>query len=469
MKHGWIGTGVVETRFGDFDFVGGFPTPKTARRLYEMRTFNRALEVYAEQMPGVSMFQIRKGLASFGARASHQIVVWKTLMDARTELLTGNSETVYAMGFLDLRRDGPTVIDAPPGILGGLSEMWQAELIGIGPTGADKGKGGRFLILPPDYQGTPPSGYILATSQTYGVLVGLRGFLVEGQPDAAAATMRMLKIYPLSRAANPPTMHVIDGSRHDIATVFEDNYHFFEDLAALVDQEPADAIPSHERFHLASIGIEKGRPFTPDVGRRQLLADAACLASAVARTNTFASNDPDRFPYPDRCWEWVFLGGGEAWDAQGFINSDRRAAFAYAAIGMSPAMVRKVVGQGSQYLWTMRDAEGRYLDGSRTYRLRLPRDIPVASFWSVVVYDPMSRSMLKNGQPFPSVSGYTNPVVSDGGSIDIYFGPRAPDGGATNWITTLEDRGWFTLLRFYGPTKSFFDKSWKPGDVELID
>ena len=469
MNRGWIGTGVVETRFGDFDFVGGFPTAKTARRLFEMRTFNRALEVYAEQMPGVSMFQMRKGLADFGARECHQIVVWKTLMDAHTELLTGNSETVYAIGFLDLKRDGPTVIDVPPGMLGGVSEMWQSELIAIGPMGADKGKGGKFLLLPPDYHGTPPAGYTLATSQTYGVMVGLRGFLVDGQPDAAVAQFDALKIYPLARAENPPAMMLIDGSQHDIETVFADSFSFYEDLAELIGEEPADAVPPYERFHLASIGIEKGKPFLPDVGRRQLLTDAACLASAIARTNTFASNDTERLVYPDRRWEWAFLGGSAQWDTQGFVNSDRRAAFAYAAVGMGTGMVRKVIGQGSQYLWTMRDADGKYLDGGRTYRLRLPNKIPVAQFWSVVVYDPMSRSMLKTGQRFPSVSQYTNPERSDDGSIEIYFGPRAPNERSANWIETLEHRGWFALLRFYGPTRPFFDKAWKPSDIELLD
>ena len=469
MNRGWIGTGVVETRFGDFDFVGGFPTAKTARRLFEMRTFNRALEVYAEQMPGVSMFQIRKGLADFGAKECHQIVVWKTLMDAHTVLLTGNSETVYAMGFLDLKRDGPTVVDVPPGMLGALCEMWQSELFAIGPLGADKGKGGKFLILPPDYHGTPPTGYTLATSQTYGVMVGLRGFLVDGQPDAAVAQFDALKIYPLARAENPPSMMLIDGSQHDIETVFSDSYSFYEDLAELIDEEPADAVPPYERFHLASIGIEKGKAFLPDVGRRQLLTDAACLASAIARTNTFASNDAERLVYPDRRWEWAFLGGSAEWDSQGFVNSDRRAAFAYAAIGMSAAMVRKVIGQGSQYLWTMRDTDGKYLDGGRTYRLRLPNKIPVAQFWSVVVYDPMSRSMLKTGQRFPSVSQYTNPARNDDGSIEIYFGPQVPREHSANWIETLEQRGWFALLRFYGPTRPFFDKVWKPSDIELLD
>lgn len=463
--HAWIGTESVDTPFGEFEFVGGYPTAEAARKLFELRTLNRAVEVYTEQIPGVSNFQIRKGLAEFGARTAHQVVVWKTLMDAGTLLLTGNSETVYALAFLDLKRDGPTVVEAPPMMLGALSDMWQHELAGIGPTGVDRGKGGKFLVLPPDHQDGIPPGYFAVRSRTNGVMLGLRGFQENGKPDKAAARMESIKIYPQRAASNPPRMEFLDGSRQTIDTVFPDTYEFFEDLARLVEQEPAGAVTSHERFGLAAIGIEKSQPFHPDADMKRLLAAAARLGSAIARANTFASTDPERVVYPDRAWEWAFIGGSASWDAQGYTNVDRRAAFAYAAIGMSPAMVQRVVGSGSQYLWTMRDATGVHLDGGRSYRLRLPPNIPVKAFWSVVVYDAESRSMLDNGQLFPSVSQYTGPEVNTDGSVDIYFGPRAPKGKEKNWIATVEGRGWFTLLRFYSPTQPFFDKSWKPGDI----
>ena len=467
--HAWIGTDVVDTPYGDAEFIGGYPTGDAAKKLFDLRTFHRAVEVFAEQLPGVSMFRVRKGLAHFGARSANQVVVWKTLMDASTILLTGNSETVYALAFLDLKRDGPTVVEVPPTTLGGLNDMWQHELAGIGPTGVDRGKGGKFLVVPPDYQDGIPPACFAVRSRTNGVLLGLRGFQVDGKPDKPVALMQSIKIYPRSKADHPPAMEFLDGSRHAIDTVFPDSYEFFEDLAQLIEQEPAGAITSHERFYLAAIGIEKGEPFRPDDNLRRLLSAAARLGSATARANSYASTDPERIVYPDRRWEWGFIGGSASWDTQGFVNVDRRAAFAYIALGMSPAMVVKSVGTGSQYLFGMRDKSGAYLDGGKSYRLHLPANIPVKSFWSVVAYDSESRSMIENRQPFPSVSQYTGPDVNRDGSVDVYFGPRAPRGNEKNWIQTIESRGWFVLFRFYGPTQAFFDKSWKPGDIEVVD
>jgi hypothetical protein len=354
-------------------------------------------------------------------------------------------------------------------MLGAFSDLWQHEIAGIGPSGVDKGKGGKFLVLPPDYQDGIPPGCFALRSRTYGVMLGLRGFQVDGRPDKPAAMMETIKIYPHEEAAHPPAMEFLDGSGHAIDTVFPDTFEFFDDLAQLIDQEQSGAVSSHERFTLASIGIEKGQAFQPDANMKRLLAGAARLGSAIARANTFASTDPERVVYPDRHWEWAFIGGSASWDSQGYVNVDRRAAFAYAAIGMSPAMIARVIGSGSQYLWTMRDATGAYLDGGRSYRLRLPPGIPVKSFWSVVAYDAESRSMIENARPFPTVSQYTGPDVNSDGSVHVYFGPRAPNGKEKNWIETVEGRGWFALLRFYGPTQAFFDRSWKPGDIEVVD
>ena len=158
--------------------------------------------------------------------------------------------------------------------------------------------------------------------------------------------------------------------------------------------------------------------------------------------------------------------GSATWDSQGFVNSDRRAAFAYSAIGMSPAMASKVVGVGSQYLWSLRDATGEYLDGAASYRLHLPANIPVKNFWSVVIYDAKTRSLLRTEQPFPSISPYGGAVIQPDGSVDVYFGPEAPAGKEKNWIQTVPGVGWFVILRFYGPLQPFFDGSWVPGDVE---
>jgi hypothetical protein len=261
---------------------------------------------------------------------------------------------------------------------------------------------------------------------------------------------------------------VFNGSRRQVDTLFSDDGSFFDDLAWMIEREPQEVIPSHERFQLAAIGIEKGKPFQPDPARRALLDEAARQGGAIARANSFDSQDEARLVYPDRVWEWAFLGGSAAWDSQGYVNTDRRASFAYIAIGMSPAMVDKHVGLGSQYLWTPRDADGDFLDGARAYRLHVPADLPAKNFWSVVAYDADSRSILRSDQAFPSVSTYTDPQVNADGSIDIWFGPSAPAGQEKNWIQTVPGKGWFTLFRFYGPLEPFFDKSWKPGDIEKV-
>ena len=240
--------------------------------------------------------------------------------------------------------------------------------------------------------------------------------------------MKTTRIYPLSAAANPPATVFVNGSGQEIDTIFPDSGQYFADLAWMIEREPHDRIPSHERFQLAAIGIEKGKAFSPDEARKALFDEAARCGAAMARANSFDSDDPARLVYGDRRWEWAFIGGSASWDSQGYVNTDRRAGFAYIAIGMSPAMVEKHVGTGSQYLWTPRDASGAFLDGGKRYRLHVPPDIPVKNFWSVVAYDADSRSILRSGQRFPSVSTYTAPATNPDGSIDINFGPDAPAG-----------------------------------------
>jgi hypothetical protein len=464
-SHGWIGTESINTRFGNFEFKNGYPTAEATEKLYELLTFNRAVESYLHFVTIVSMFYMQKGLTEFGLDAANKFLIFETLLDAQSLYLTPNTETVYGMQFLDLKRDGPTIIETPPGLLGGCSTMWQQSLIGLGTTGVDKGQGGKLLLLPPDYEGEAPAGYFTAKSPTYGVWFGVRALLVNGKSDQALALMKSMRIYPLAGAGNPPAMIFLNGSGKTIDTIFPDTYEYFESLAALVDEEPVDMIPPSDRFLLASIGIEKGKSFTPDAKRKQLLAEAARAGAAMARANTFASRDPMAQVYPDRRWEWAFVGGSATWDAQGYVNVDNRAAWNYTATGNSPAMVQRTVGSGSQYLMATRDASGAFLDGGKHYRFHLPSNVPVKAFWSIVVYDALSRSELQNGEAFPSVSQYTGPVANADGSVDIYFGPQSPKGKEKNWIKTVPGKGWFPYLRFYSPTEAFFNQTWKPDDI----
>jgi hypothetical protein len=307
--HGWFGTETLKTRVGAFEFRNSYPAGDAAKQLREALVFNRAVEAYLAQMHGVSWYRVWRGIADAGAKTPNQVVLWENLMDGATLLLTGNTETVYGLCAVDLKRDGPVVIEAPAMLLGGMSDLWQREIMGIGPTGRDKGKGGRFLLLPPGPDGPVPEGYMAAKSQTYGVVFGVRGFQAAGGTAQAVSLMKTTRIYPLSQAANPPANVFVNGSGKEIDTIFSDSGQYFADLAWLIEREPHDTIPSHERFQLAAIGIEKGKPFTPDAARKAVFDDAARFASAIARTNSFDSDDPARLVYPDRAWEWAFIGG----------------------------------------------------------------------------------------------------------------------------------------------------------------
>jgi hypothetical protein len=419
--NGWIGTETVKTPFGNFDFKNGYPTPDAAAGLLDQLKFNRAIEVYLTQMMPVSEIALREGVRAFGAKKPTQVVVWEDLMDARTVLLTANAETVYAVGHLDLKTDGPTVVEAPAHMLGFFQDGLQRYLSDIEPLGPDKGAGGKFLVLPPGFEGEVPEGYFVVRSPTYSVAYLVRGFQSEGKTDQAVSLIKQTKIYPRSSASSPAQMEFLNGSRQDINTLFPDNFHFFQLLAQLVDEEPLEVFGPLERFQMQAIGIEKGKPFKPDDKTKALLSEAARVGGAIARVNTYSAGTY----YPDRKWQGIPDGMTYTFTRDCAPQIDARDNVYYMAAGNSPAMMAKNVGQGSQYLWTYRDAGGDFLDGGQNYKLHISPDIPAKNFWSVVVYDALSRSELQNGEPFPSVSSYTNPKVNADGSIDVFFGPNA--------------------------------------------
>lgn len=462
---GWLGTETVKTKFGDFEFRNGYPTPAAADALLDQLKVNRAIEVYLTQIPTVSIFAEHLGLANFGAKRPNQIIIWESLMDAETVLLTANTETVYAVGHLDLKADGPTVVDAPPKMLGFAMDARQRYLVDIGLPGPDKGKGGKYLFLPPGYTGDVPKGYFVYKSPTFIISFGMRGFKVDGKTDQAVALMKQTKVYPLARASNPPKTEFLNGSGKAINTVHPDTAAFFEMLANVVNDEPAEVFSPSERFYMQAIGIEKGKPFNPDAKAKTLLSEAVKAGGAMARANSYASRIPDTYYYANRKWQFV----GDVpytFVKNGIPQVDQLAYVYYMALGNSPAMMTKNVGIGSYYLWAYKDAAGNFLDGANNYKLRIPANVPAKDFWSVLVYDALSRSELKNGEKFPSVSKYTDPKINADGSVDIYFGPDMPAGQEKNWIRTVAGKGWFPIFRFYGPLQPLYDKSWVLNDIE---
>jgi hypothetical protein len=284
--YGWLNNETLKSRYGDFQFKNGYPVGEAASRLLETQMLNRAIEVYTTQMMRVSEIGLREGLRAFGATTPQHVIVWENLMDAKTVLLTANTETVYAFAHLNLRSNGPTVVEAPPHMLGFMQDGLQRYIVDVGPLGPDKGKGGKFLILPPGYTGSLPDAYFVSRSPTYSVAFAVRGFQVDNKTDQAVALMKQIKIYPLAKVSAPPSMQFLNGSNQNINTVFPDTLRYFELLAMLVDEEPAELFDPTERWQMQSLGIEKGKTFNPDEKTKALLSEAARIGGAIARANT---------------------------------------------------------------------------------------------------------------------------------------------------------------------------------------
>jgi hypothetical protein len=458
----------VASPLGQLRFFDGFPDDATTQLVYDNIDRQRGVEAFLAAMPGASVYAMREGLKSQGAD-NQTVIVFESLMDSESLFLTGNSETVYHLMWLDLK-GGPLVIESPPNVLGIIDDHWFKYVGDIGNAGPDQGRGGKFLLLPPGYTGQVPAGYHVFRTATYGNLYFWRGFVENGSTQTAVENGRKFaKVYPLSQAGNPPPMKFVNASGKAFNTIHASDVHFYEEVNHIVQEEPSAALNPETLGLLAAIGIEKGKPFAPDTRMRRILTEGAAIGNATARALTFRPRDKAAYYYPNSAWFTVMPGGSYEFLRQpGVRDLDARVMMHYYATGITPAMVAKRVGVGSQYAIATTDATGQALDGSSRYRIRLPPNIPAKNFWSFVLYDNQTRSMLQSDAQFPSIGSQSKGVVANAdGSYDIWFGPTAPAGHESNWIQTVPGKGWNVILRLYGPGESWFDKSWRPGEIEL--
>ena len=466
----------VETSIGTLEFFDGIPTRETAERLYDNLDFLRGVETFLNGIPATSLEALRRGHEATGAGSSNQALIFDTLMDSNPLWLTGNTDTVYCSVFLDLEKDGPTVIEIPPRTgPGTVNDAYFRFVIDTGPPGPDRGEGGKYLILPPDYEGPVPDGYFSAKSTSYVNWLILRGFLVDGETDFSSNLFRTgLKVYPLAKADDPPAMEFTNASGVPHNTIHANDFEFFEELHAVIEREPIAMLDPELRGLFSSVGIQKGKPFAPDARMKKILTDAVAVANGTARALLWYERNDSEFLAEGSHWKKGFVGNSWEYlrdEGMGGRHLDARTHLYYFATVNTPAMAMKLIGAGSQYAWGYLDSEGNPLDGGKTYRMNLPKDPPVEAFWSVVIYDPQTRSMLQTGQPFPSKNDARDKdmlIYNDDGSLDLYFGPKAPAGWEGNWIQTVPGKGWFSLLRLYSPTEPWFDGTWLPGEFELV-
>ena len=437
----------VETSIGDAEFLRWRADGDTVDKVYDNLDRMRGVEVFLDNVGAVSMYSVRKGLADAGAEGANKIAIFEQLMDSQTLVVTANTSTLYAYTYTDLAKDGPTVIEIPPGMLGFLDDAWQRFVGNMGVTGPDKGKGGKYLVVPPGYAGDIPDGYFLLKPPTNRNFMFLRGSIKDGLKPAVENITSHLKVYPLKDAANPATTEFVNMSNKAFNTVFPSDFSYFENLNEVIQEEPIEAISPEVRGAIAAIGIVKGKPFAPDARMKKLLTEAATLGDATSRAITYQPRIAGVRIYPDdpkSVWSTAFANKNTSFEADGTMGLDARVLYYFNAGGVTPAMAATSPGEGSDYGLAVLDANQQPFDGSKTYKLHLPKDVPVNDFWAVTLYDTQTRSQLQTGQPFPTIGSQTEGMTKNpDGSYDVYFAPEgargqgrqlAPDGSGQELV-----------------------------------
>lgn len=461
----------VKTSIGTLKFTDGVPLPETVEKVYDYLDTSRAMDAFLKGQPACSIVAIIDGARSLGAVEAHEVTIFDKLMDSKSLFLTANTSTFYAFPDLDLKRDGATVVEVPDGLLGAANDSYFRYV-------NDLMKAGKYLYLPPGYEGDVPRGYTVLKPKTYRVWICLRASIADGVDKAAEFVKGSLKVYPLSKANNPPAMKFISASGKSYNTIHPNNIEFYHHLDKIIQYEPLGMLDPETRGLFAAIGIEKGKTFAPDERMKKILADGVALGNAASRSIVwhprYDMNMKGVRIYPDTNSAWimgytgrnVFFNGKDGMT----MNTDARVMFHYPYTVITPAMATPKEGKGSDYGIAYLDSEKKAFDGSKTYKLHIPAKPPVKSFWAVTIYDPQTRSMLQTSQAFPTVGSQTKGIkMNKDGSTDIYFAPKAPEGYENNWMETVPGKSWFTILRMYGPLKPWLDQTWRPGEIELVE
>ena len=470
-----VTTTQAQTAESTLQFERGFPTADTAEKAHYAADLRRAIEAYKFFFPTLGSEAVMQQMLSNGAKINE---VGHVMATSPLQQFGGaNADTPYALTTVNLELSGPMVVDMPPGPYIGFVDdhnmRWVQDMGLIGP---DKGKGGKHLILPPDYEGKVPSGYHVGRSKTRMVVVFVRIIPIGGDIAKAIKAADDIKIYPLAKAGQPVTHRYMDVSDRTLPLpilTWENNIEYWRQLHAVIQTETAPAEFRPMLGMLWQLGIEKGKPFNPDARMQRILEEAALTANAEMRVSTYAKRKPEYIAWEGRAWEWLVVQlvtpPTRDFGIPAYLNLQAADEYYFMGYGTSAAIGVRTVGSGSIYFVAYRDGMGAYLNGGKTYKLNVPGRVPAKLFWSNTVYDSDTRVLIATDQNRAALRSHVdNLQVNADGSYDFYFGPKAPVGKESMWIKTIPGKGWWSVLRIYGPQAASFDGTWKPGDfVEM--
>jgi hypothetical protein len=457
----------MDTRIGKLNFEStGYPSAETVQKLYDEMDFQRACQAYIWGIPAVGLNEWRSAhFKDFKARNGEML----SYLDFKEKLgiLTPNYTTPYIATFIDLKESGPMVVDIPAGLMAGMVlDAWQRVMADLGVVGPDKGNGGKYLILPPGHEKVSPEGYFVVPSEGRAVLAGVR-LLGADKEKEIAKLVPQIKTYTWSPNATGKPVHVRAAGDVKWSQMPPHGMAYWDSLNDVLQREPVFERDRLIMAQLRFLGIEKDKPFNPDARQKKLLADGAVVGEAMAKANTSDKRVEPPF-FAGTRWKHALVTSVDQ-RATNYDQLDERAAWFYEAVVISKGMLTQTPGVGQRYLAAYQDKSGAWLDGGKSYKLHVPPNPPAKQFWSVTAYDDETRQMVITPQGRPDISSRKEDIAKNpDGSIDVYFGPKAPAGHESNWVQTEPGKGWFSYFRFYGPTEAFFDKSWSLTDFERI-
>ncbi|WP_037217504.1 DUF1254 domain-containing protein [Rhizobium sp. IBUN] len=451
---------------------GNWLPQQEAESLVDDFFYQNAVQAYVLSLPILNTIGMRDGSeAAFGG-GYNVLPIWKERMDSRTWVPTPNADVIYSMSYLDLKKDGPLIVAAPPNVIGMFTDFYQHTLTDVGAIGPDRARGGLYLLLPPDYDGEVPKGYFAFKSPTYNVFLFFRTIMAKGEngpdPAPAAANAERTRVYPLwAPEKNVKPMQFPDASGKRVNMMYPTGNTYWTKLKEFVDYEPVPSIDPVTRGVLASIGIIKGQPFEPTDKQTAALQKAVETApKMILASRQLGRPDKRNLYYTDRQYENIWAGGTAEWMQDSYLDVLQRASYFQFAYSSAPAMVMRTLDAGSKYPFTARDADGNFLNGSNAYKLHLPPNPPAVLFWAVTAYNVTDGSMPETKQLLPSINAFYKVKTNDDGSVDLYFGATKPaEAPESNWIQTVEGRDFIAAVRLYGTGTAFFDQTWKPDDV----